>query len=130
MSNLIQFFEDSVKQFGSRPFLWDKRDAIFQSISYNETLEKVELLANGFLANQLQYSDRVALMSEGRPYWLISELAVLYCGAINVPLSTKLEADNDLVFRLNHSECRFAVVSSTQLEKIRLIKQNLTSLVL
>ncbi len=128
MSNLIQFFEDSVKQFGSRPFLWDKRDAIFQSISYNETLEKVELLANGFLANQLQYSDRVALMSEGRPYWLISELAVLYCGAINVPLSTKLEADNDLVFRLNHSECRFAVVSSTQLEKIRLIKQNLTSL--
>ena len=126
MKSLIQFFEDSVKQYGDRPFLWDKREAVFQSISYQETFEKVERLANGFLTIGLQNGERVALLSEGRPYWLISELAVLYCGAINVPLSTKLEADNDLVFRLNHSESRFVVVSSTQLYKIRLVKQNLS----
>ena len=126
MKSLIQFFEDSVKQYGDRPFLWDKREAVYQSTSYKETFDKVEVLANGFLANDLQYGQRFALLSEGRPYWLISELAVLYCGAINVPLSTKLEADNDLVFRLNHSESRFVVVSSTQLYKIRLVKQNLS----
>lgn len=125
MKSLIQFFEDSVKQYGSHPFLWDKRDAVYQSISYQETFEKVETLANGLLANGLQYGERVALLSEGRPYWLISELAVVFCGAINVPLSTKLEADNDLVFRLNHSESRFIIVSSTQLYKIRLVKQQL-----
>ncbi len=125
MKSLIQFFEDSVKQYGSHPFLWDKRDAVYQSISYQETYEKVETLANGLLANGLQYGERVALLSEGRPYWLISELAIVYCGAINVPLSTKLEADIDLVFRLNHSESRFIIVSSTQLYKIRLVKQQL-----
>nr|MBP8791516.1 AMP-binding protein [Breznakibacter sp.] len=84
MKSLIQFFEDSVKQYGDRPFLWDKREAVYQSTSYKETFDKVEVLANGFLANDLQYGQRVALLSEGRPYWLISELAVLYCGAINV----------------------------------------------
>ena len=110
MNNLIQFFEDSVQQYGSNPFLWDKRENVFQSINYKQAHEKVETLANGFLSVNLQFGERVALMSEGRPYWIMTELAVLFCGAINVPISTKLEADNDLVFRLNHSESRFLVV--------------------
>ena len=126
MNNLIQFFEDSVQQYGSNPFLWDKRENVFQSINYKQAHEKVETLANGFLSVNLQFGERVALMSEGRPYWIMTELAVLFCGAINVPISTKLEADNDLIFRLNHSESRFLVVSSTQLDKIRMIKQNLS----
>lgn len=128
MKDLIRFFEDSVAQYGDRPFLWDKQDAVFQSVSYRDTLKRVEILANGLLASGLGDGDRVALLSEGRPNWLISELAVLFCGAINVPLSTKLEADNDLVFRLNHSGSRFVIVSSTQLYKIRLVKPNLPGL--
>lgn len=125
MKNLIQFFEESVTQHGDRPFLWEKGSAIFESLNYRETLDRVEALAAGLLTEGLQQGDRVALLSEGRSNWLISELAVLYCGAINVPLSTKLEADNDLTFRLNHSESRFVIVSSSQLYKIRLVKPSL-----
>jgi long-chain acyl-CoA synthetase len=125
MNNLIEFFEDSKNQFGEKPFLWEKKDSLFEALTYNQTHEKVETLACGFLAEGLKYGERVALLSEGRSYWLISELAVLFCGAINVPLSTKLEADNDLIFRLNHSESRFIVVSSSQLFKIRLVKESL-----
>jgi len=97
-------------------------------VTYTQTHTKVEELANGFLALGLQHGDRVALLSEGRNYWLISELALLYIGCINVPLSTKLEGDTDLSFRLNHSESRFIITSGNQIDKVRTVKPQLKSI--
>ena len=125
MNNIITFFETSVGRYGQNPFLWEKQNGVYHSTSYAQTHEKVEILANGLLAHGLQHGERVALLSEGCPLWLISELAVLYCGAINVPLSTKLEGDHELVFRINHSGCRFIIVSASQLSKIRLVRKEL-----
>jgi len=128
MTNLIQFFENSVEKYADNNFLWEKPEDKFVPLTYSETKEKIEELAWGFLALGLKKGDRVALLSEGRNYWLISELALIYAGCINVPLSTKLDADSDLSFRLNHSESRFVIVSKTQLPKIRLVKGQLKTI--
>lgn len=125
MNNIISFFEASVARYGQNPFLWEKQNGVYHSFSYSQTFDQVEILANGLLAQELQSGERVALLSEGCPLWLISELAVLYCGAINVPLSTKLEGDHELVFRINHSGCRFIIVSASQLPKIRMVRSEL-----
>ena len=61
----------------------------------------------------------MALLSEGRNLWIISELAMFYAGAINVPLSIKLEEAGDLLFRLDHSDARYIIVSGNQLRKVR-----------
>ena len=45
-----------------------------------------------------------------------------------MPLSVKLEEANDLVFRINHSESRFVVVSGFQVAKIRAIKDKTPAL--
>ena len=63
----------------------------------------------------------MALLSEGRNMWVIGELSMFYAGAINVPLSIKLEESNDLLFRLEHAMVKFIMVSKQQLGKIRLI---------
>ncbi len=128
MTNIIKFFETSVKKYENNPFLWEKPNDKYISLTYGETLAKVEELANGFLAQGLKHGDRVALLSEGRNYWLISELALLYIGCINVPLSTKLEGDTDLSFRLNHSESRFIITSGNQIDKVRTVKPQLKSI--
>jgi long-chain acyl-CoA synthetase len=125
MNNIISFFEASVARYGQNPFLWEKQNGFYHSFSYSQTFDQVEILANGLLAQELQSGERVALLSEGCPLWLISELAILYCGAINVPLSTKLEGDHELVFRINHSGCRFIIVSASQLSKIRMVRGEL-----
>ena len=67
----------------------------------------------------------MALLSEGRNMWVIGELAMFYAGAVNVPLSIKLEESNDLLFRLIHGDVKFIMVSGTQLKKVRLIKDQL-----
>ena len=80
-----------------------------------------KLAAAGLLQLGVKNGDKIALLSEGRNVWIIGELGILYTGAINVPLSIKLEESNDLVFRVVHSESQIIFVSGSQLKKIRAI---------
>lgn len=122
MNTLIELLEYCVDKFGANPILLEKKTTQFEPTSYQEAAEQVEALSKGFYAMGLKKGDRVALLSEGRNDWLISELAILHCGAINVPLSVKLDAEVELVFRIIHSGARFIVVSKSHLPKIRLIE--------
>ena len=72
--------------------------------------------------------DKIALLSEGRNAWIIGELGILHTGAINVPLSIKLEESNDLIFRITHSEAKYILVSGGQLKKTRAIAGALSSI--
>jgi len=125
MSSLISFFKEKVKQYPNNDLLWEKLDQIYHSTSYTEGLELVKKIALGLQKIGLKKEDKVALQSEGRNLWLLSELAVLSNRAITVPLSTKLEADNDLLFRIDHSESKYMLVSENQLTKIRTLKSKL-----
>ena len=126
MKTIIDFFEESVKNYPNNTLVWEKEDKDFKSHSYKEIQKEVYTYANGLLSLGINNGDRLALLSEGRRLWLVSELAIFHLGAINVPLSTKLEADADLVFRLNHSEAETIIVSKNQLPKIRTVKEQLT----
>lgn len=124
MRTIPGLFEDSVKKYGDLPFLWEKKTTQFESLSYSDTREQVYKLSAGFAAIGLQKSERVALISEGRNAWVISELAMLYRGIVNVPLSIKLEPF-ELEFRINHAECRMLVVSGNLAPKVEAIKDKL-----
>lgn len=125
MKTIIDFFEESVSKYPNNPLLWEKEKKEFQAYSYKDIQKEVHTLANGLINLGIEHGDRLALLSEGRKLWLVSELAILHIGAINVPLSTKLEADADLIFRLNHSESETIIVSKNQLPKIRAVKHEL-----
>ncbi len=88
----------------------------------------VHRFAAGLMSLGLEKGDRVALISEGRNDWVIGELGILYCGAVDVPISVKLDELSDLKFRLLHSGCRMAIVSQGQIGKIRQIKNDLPEL--
>lgn len=125
MRTIPRLFEDSVEKFKSNPFLWEKTGEEYKSLSYIETKDKVYEMAAGLYAAGIRKGDRVALVSEGRNYWVISELALLYLGAINVPLSVKLEPF-EIEFRVNHSGCKMIIVSGNQSKKIEQIDDKLT----
>ncbi|MCT4604159.1 MAG: AMP-binding protein, partial [Marinifilum sp.] len=128
MNTIIQLFEESVKKYGSNPYLWEHSGDKYESLSYKDLYEKVKLLAYGLFAYEIDKGDRIALLSEGRNAWVLSELGILFSGAVNVPLSVKLDAQNELKFRLIHSEAKFIIVSKNHLEKIRLIRNEIPTL--
>lgn len=123
---LVDLFEDSVKKYSNNTFLLEKTGKEFQPTTYAQVKEQVYRLGAGLQVLGVKKGDNMALLSEGRNLWVIGELSMFYAGAVNVPLSIKLEESNDLLFRLVHGDVKFMMVSATQLKKIRLIKEQLT----
>ncbi|MBQ8672632.1 MAG: AMP-binding protein [Bacteroides sp.] len=123
---LVDLFEASVKQYADNTFLLEKTGKEFQPTTYRQVHEQVYRLGAGLQALGVKKGDNMALLSEGRNLWVIGELAMFYAGAVNVPLSIKLEESNDLLFRLLHGDVKYIMVSGTQLKKIRAIKEQLT----
>ena len=122
---IVDLFEESVRLYPNNTFLLEKTKKVFEPTTYTQVKEKVYSLGAGLQALGVKKGDNMALLSEGRNWWIIGELAMFYAGAINVPLSIKLEESNDLLFRLIHGDVKFVMVSGTQLKKIRLIKEQL-----
>jgi long-chain acyl-CoA synthetase len=83
--SLPAMFFDTARRRGDRPFLWAKRDGHYRAQSWGEVEEAVRRLAQGLLAYGIQPGDRVALVSENRPEWVIADLAIMTAGAITVP---------------------------------------------
>lgn len=118
---LVDLFEGAVKHYPDNPFLWEKTNDQFEPTTYTQTREEVYRLGAGLVSLGVKKGDHIALLSEGRNAWIISELAMFYAGATNVPLSIKLEEANDLLFRLRHADVKYILVSGNQLKKIRRI---------
>ena len=123
---LVDLFEASVSKYPNNTFLLEKTGKQFEPTTYTEVKEQVYRLGAGLQALGVKKGDTMALLSEGRNLWVIGELAMFYAGAINVPLSIKLEESNDLLFRLIHGDVKYVMVSGTQLKKVRAIKDQLT----
>ncbi len=128
METIPQLFEESIKVFANNTLIREKKDGKYQDYSYTEIGKKVYQFACGLINLGVNPNDRIALFAEGRTEWLVSELGILYVGAIAVPLSVKINEPKELRFRLEHSGCRYIIVSSQQLDKIRLIADSLKDL--
>lgn len=121
-------FEESVEKFPENILMWEKKNGKYSGATYRQIRESVYKMAAGLTSLGINKGDRAALISEGRNAWVISELAVLYAGAVNVPVSVKVNELSDLKFRLAHSGCKIAIVSSGQADKIKNIKNDLPDL--
>lgn len=123
---IVDVFENSVREYAQNTFLREKVGGKWQDTTYAEVQQQVYKLGAGLQALGVRKDDKMALLSEGRNLWIVSELAMFYAGAVNVPLSIKLEERNDLLFRMKHGDVKYIIVSGYQLRKIRLIRQELT----
>ncbi len=128
MKTIIDLLENSAQKFGNNPYLLEKKTDRYEATTFKETREQTYKLAAGLLALGIKKGDRIALLSESRTDWVISELGILHAGAINVPLSILLKEGADLKFRLDHSESKWIIVSGNQVDKINSIKQDLKNL--
>ncbi|MBO7235604.1 MAG: AMP-binding protein [Alistipes sp.] len=125
---IIDLFEESVLKYGAKEFLLEKHNGKFEPTTYGEAHKEALRTGAGLVAMGIERGDRVAILAEGCNNWIISELGLLYAGAISVPLSIKLEEANDLLFRLKHSDSKLIFVSKYQIKKVRSIVADLPDL--
>jgi long-chain acyl-CoA synthetase len=127
MKTINSFFEGYAEKYAGNPMMLEKIADKWVSSSYAEIREKVHQFAAGLMSLGLKKGDRVSLISEGRNAWAISELGILFTGAINVPLSVKLMEGSDLSFRISHSASKMVIISGGQSRKLESIKNDLVT---
>ncbi len=123
--NLVAMFLTRVEERGDAPFLWAKREGQWRSISWNEAARQVAALSAALLDMGLVAGDRVALVSENRPEWLIADLAIMAAGCVTVPTYTT-NTVRDHAHILGNSGARAVIVSTQKLAK-NLVPAALTS---
>jgi long-chain acyl-CoA synthetase len=114
--NLVALFLQRADELGDKPFLTDKRNGEWQSLSWRESARRVCLLAEALRALGLQDGDRVVLVSENRPEWCLADLAIMAAGCITTPAYTT-NTERDHAHILENSGARAVVVSDRKLAK-------------
>lgn len=126
---LISLLEHSIQHYGSKPALAHKpKGGTYQDISYTEFGESVDAFRKGLNALGVQKEDRVALLSENRPEWAITDFGSLKAGAVTVPMFSTLTAAQ-VGYILKDSGSKIICVStSRQLEKVTAIRDEVPTL--
>jgi len=83
--SLPEMFFEQADRLGDKPFLWAKRDGAYHPTSWAAAARDIRRLAQGLCTLGIGAGDRVALVAENRPEWVIADLAIMTAGAITVP---------------------------------------------
>ncbi len=89
-----------------------------QSYSWRDTREKILKLSSK-IKLLISDGDRCLILSENRPYWLMSDIAIMNAGGISVPIFTTYSS-NDYQYILNDCKPSLIIISNnSQFQKIK-----------
>jgi len=111
--NLVQMFRAQAQAHGDEMLLQAKRAGSWFRITWGEARKQVDDLASGLIALGVQAGDRVALLSENRPEWVICDLAILTSASATVGIYVTLTA-KQIEYQLSDSGARAVIVSNRQ----------------
>jgi long-chain acyl-CoA synthetase len=96
--------------------------------SSSEVTEMANLISYGLLQMNINIGDRISIISNNRPEWIITNMGLMEAGAINVPIYPTI-SENDLVYILNDVEVKYVFVSNKELfDKVNSIKSQVPSI--
>jgi long-chain acyl-CoA synthetase len=117
-----------VEQFARPAHIGRCDETGMRAVSTTEFVDEIRAFSLGLQSLGLGPADRVGLVSESRPEWVVTDLAILTAGAVTVPVYPTLSAPQ-LWYILAESGARFAVVSTAaQVTKLREVTRGLEQL--
>src|SRR5215207_8432848 len=114
--NLVTMLLTRAREKGDGPFLWAKRGGQWKSVSWKEARRQVAAFADSLKQIGLKPGDRVMLVSENRPEWLIADLGIMAAGCVTVPTYTT-NTTRDHQHILNNSGASAVIVSTQKLAR-------------
>ena len=91
-----------------------KIDGQWVTTSIDDMIDQRNQASLGLLELGLKPGDKVAMISNNRPEWVIMDQAILQIGCIDVPIYPTI-SENDYKYIFNHSEARVCIVSDDEL---------------
>ncbi|MBQ8357536.1 MAG: AMP-binding protein [Clostridia bacterium] len=85
LRDLREFLEDCARRYGTKSAFRDKRDGIYQDISYARYAKEAKALAL-MLSSRIAPGERVLIVGENAYRWALSYMATILLGAVPVPV--------------------------------------------
>jgi len=134
-TRLFDCIEYQLAKYPQEDMLAAKENGVWRKYNTKEIQEKVNQLTAGLLSlgvsgNDMTVDgrDKIAIISNNRAEWLITDLAVQQSGAILVPIYPTTNP-NEIEFIFNDAGVKYVFVSNDELlHKIRRIQSNIPSL--
>jgi long-chain acyl-CoA synthetase len=104
----------ALRRHGKPDALNLKKEGRWLHIPGADIIRRVRAVALGLSALGVRRGDRVALLSENRPDWSVTDLAILSLGAVNVPIYTT-QAPEQVRYILEDSGARALFVSNKKI---------------
>ncbi|MFN3430927.1 MAG: AMP-dependent synthetase/ligase [Candidatus Sericytochromatia bacterium] len=115
---LTQAFLETVSRHGAREALRHKQGGQWRAMSYQEFGDRAKGLACGLVELGVAFGDRVALLSENRPEWVIADQGILMTGGATVPIYPTLTGKQSQ-YIINDCGAKVVIVSNeAQLRKL------------
>jgi long-chain acyl-CoA synthetase len=128
INTLCRLFLNTCRAYRKPGLLMVKEDGRYRPISTVEFEAAVRGLALGFQELGLRPGDKVALISENRPEWTITDFAVLTSGAVTVPIYTSLTPEQ-VRYIIHDAGAKMAVCSNRELlAKVESVRSGLPEL--
>lgn len=117
-NNVVEMLRRTVERFGDKEALMYKVDGKYRAITYKELWERIEHFACGLVDLGIKANDKVAIIANSGPLWVISDFAIASIGAVSVPVYPTLPVDR-VDYILQKTETVAAIVENAeQLEKV------------
>ncbi|XDD50103.1 long-chain fatty acid--CoA ligase [Leptospira sp. WS92.C1] len=128
--NLAQLFRDSVQTHqNEKSFLTKNSKGIFDGPTYGELYNDALSLASYLIENcGLKPQENVGLIADNRLEWILTDLAVLFSGAADVPRGSDATI-KDMEYILSHADCRIVFIeNSSVFKKLNSIQNKLKNI--
>ncbi len=110
-TSLWQVWEQGAKAHPDAIALHDPHAKPPVRISYKDTFEQINAFGAGLRSLGVQFGDKVALIADNSPRWLIADQGILAIGAANATRSSQAER-SELLYIIEHSDSVAIVVEN------------------
>ncbi len=108
------FCLESFRRHNKRDALSHKINDVWENLSGETVIEKIKHIALGLADLGVKAGDRIAIISENRPEWSLTDLAILSLRAVNVPIYTT-QAVEQIRYILEDSGAKMLFVSGKKI---------------
>ena len=116
------------QKFNKPDMLACKIDGKWVTYSSEQVSEMANLISYGLFQMGINRNDKISIISNNRPEWIITNMGMMEAGAINVPIYPTI-SENDLLYILNDVEVKYVFVSNLDMyNKVNKIKHKVPSL--
>ncbi len=119
LNSLVElYFKKTLEVDGKRPFLkWLKPDK--RTYNWEDITQRIYKLTTK-IKTLINEGDRCLILSENRPYWLMTDISIMNAGGISVPIFTTYSA-NDYEYILN--DCKPSLIFVSNQDQFNKIKK-------